>query len=186
MGCVSWNMQNSRNTWKHEVAPRMGCVSWNSNLKNVETTNIRRTPHGVCELKCKESLTIPNRLWSHPAWGVWVEISDAFAQGGSATSHPAWGVWVEIQFIFDFNAHTVVAPRMGCVSWNCVAENFSGARFVAPRMGCVSWNSGYYTPEKATEGRTPHGVCELKWRFLRCDYAGVGKSHPAWGVWVEI
>ena len=77
-------------------------------------------------------------MWSHPAWGAWIEILNilhALHAVISRTphgvrglkygitplpswllgSHPAWGAWIEIHGLYGDLVCRCVAPRMGCV-----------------------------------------------------------------------
>ena len=62
-------------------------------------TTKRRTPQGVCGLK-----SVPLKEWytqiaSHPARGVWIEITLWLSVPFVYRSHPARGVWIEIHLI---------------------------------------------------------------------------------------
>ena len=54
-------------------------------------------------------------IWSHPAWGAWIEILRVAGMASLKSSHPAWGAWIEIQRVCAIPSWSSVAPRMGCV-----------------------------------------------------------------------
>ncbi len=70
--------------WKSSSHP-----AWGGILRAM----LSHTPHGVCGLKPQATFALIALLWSHPAWGVWIETTN------------------DAPLYVDDS----VTPRMGCV-----------------------------------------------------------------------
>ena len=62
------------------------------------SSQLCRTPRGVCGLKFKHRYTSKSVSVSYPARGMWIEICTVVRPDPEKASYPARGMWIEIIF----------------------------------------------------------------------------------------
>ena len=164
-GCVDWNRRDIMTKYEKycHTLQRVCGLKYNT-VFHLLTSRTRHTLQRVCGLKFKSSNEFSRKCVSHPAKGVWIEIS------GNVI-----GTW-----------NKDVTPCKGCVDWNLWRESkYQAEKLSHPAKGVwieINFNNFFVINQRR---HTLQRVCGLKYFWTEILLSRM-KSHPAKGVWIEI